>query len=97
MAVACTDLRQPTALPAQGDASGRNLKPENAHRTASPRLIPQAQRNTVSTPKWFRGIGFMSTSITLKNIPDPIYQRIKQATKRHHRSMNNEIIACLEQ
>lgn len=39
----------------------------------------------------------MSTSITLKNIPDPIYQRIKQAAKRHHRSMNNEIIACLEQ
>ncbi|TVS15553.1 MAG: Arc family DNA-binding protein [Gammaproteobacteria bacterium] len=39
----------------------------------------------------------MSTSITLKNIPDPIYQRIKLAAKRHHRSMNNEIIACLEQ
>ncbi len=39
----------------------------------------------------------MSTSITLKNIPDPIYKRIKLAAKRHHRSMNNEIIACLEQ
>jgi len=39
----------------------------------------------------------MGTSITLKNIPDPIYQRIKQAAKRNHRSMNNEIIACLEQ
>ena len=38
----------------------------------------------------------MSTSITLKNIPDPIYRRIKLAAKRHHRSMNNEIIACLE-
>ncbi|MFP4209103.1 MAG: FitA-like ribbon-helix-helix domain-containing protein [Wenzhouxiangella sp.] len=39
----------------------------------------------------------MSTSITLKNIPGPVYQRIKQAAKRNHRSMNNEIIACLEQ
>jgi antitoxin FitA len=39
----------------------------------------------------------MSTSITLKNIPEPIYQRIKLAAKRHHRSMNSEIIACLEQ
>lgn len=39
----------------------------------------------------------MTTSITLKNIPEPIYQRIKQAAKRNHRSMNNEIIACLEQ
>jgi len=37
----------------------------------------------------------MSTSIALKNIPDPIYQRIKLAAKRHHRSTNNEIIACL--
>ncbi len=39
----------------------------------------------------------MSTSITLKNIPEPIYQRIKLAAKHHHRSMNSEIIACLEQ
>lgn len=39
----------------------------------------------------------MSTSITLKNIPEPVYQRIKLAAKRHHRSMNSEIIACLEQ
>jgi antitoxin FitA len=39
----------------------------------------------------------MSKSITLKNIPEPIYQRVKLAAKRHHRSMNNEIIACLEQ
>jgi plasmid stability protein len=39
----------------------------------------------------------MSASITLKNIPAPIYERIKLAAKRHHRSMNNEIIACLEQ
>jgi antitoxin FitA len=39
----------------------------------------------------------MSTSITLKNIPEPVYRRIKLAAKRHHRSMNSEIIACLEQ
>lgn len=39
----------------------------------------------------------MCTSITLKNIPEPIYQRIKLAAKRHHRSLNSEIIACLEQ
>lgn len=39
----------------------------------------------------------MSASITLKNIPDAIYQPIERAAKRHHRSMNSEIIACLEQ
>ena len=37
------------------------------------------------------------TSITLKNIPEPIYRRIKLAAKRHHRNVDSEIIACLEQ
>lgn len=39
----------------------------------------------------------MSTSLTLKGIPEPIYRRVKQAAERNHRSMNSEIIACLEQ
>ena len=38
----------------------------------------------------------MSISITLKNIPDNIYQSLKAAAETHHRSLNNEIIACLE-
>jgi len=36
------------------------------------------------------------TTITLKNIPEPIYTCLKQVAKAHHRSLNNEIIACLE-
>jgi antitoxin FitA len=39
----------------------------------------------------------MSTSITLKNIPEPLYRRIRMAADRHHRSLSNEIIARLEQ
>jgi len=39
----------------------------------------------------------MSTSLTLKSIPEPIYRRVKLAAARNHRSMNSEIIACLEQ
>lgn len=39
----------------------------------------------------------MSTSLTLKGIPAPIYLRVKQAAARNHRSMNSEILACLEQ
>lgn len=39
----------------------------------------------------------MSTSITLKNIPEPLYRRIRMAADRHHRSLNSEIIAQLEQ
>ncbi|TVQ05905.1 MAG: Arc family DNA-binding protein, partial [Balneolaceae bacterium] len=34
--------------------------------------------------------------ITVKNIPDSIYNKLKQQAQAHHRSMNSEIIACLE-
>ncbi len=39
----------------------------------------------------------MAANLTLKNIPDGIYDRLKEAAKAHHRSLNNEVIACLEQ
>lgn len=39
----------------------------------------------------------MSTSITLKNIPEDIYKSLKQAADTHHRSINSEVIFCLEQ
>ena len=35
-------------------------------------------------------------AITVKNIPDLIYENLKFAAKAHHRSINSEIIACLE-
>jgi len=35
-------------------------------------------------------------SITVKNIPDSIYKKLKQQAQAQHRSMNSEIIACLE-
>jgi plasmid stability protein len=49
---------------------------------------------------WFRieiEIGGVMHSITVKNIPDGLYQNLKRAAKVHHRSMNSEIIVCLEQ
>ncbi|BCX89671.1 antitoxin FitA [Methylomarinovum tepidoasis] len=36
-------------------------------------------------------------TITLKNIPDDLYERLKAAAKAHHRSINSELIHCLEQ
>jgi antitoxin FitA len=33
---------------------------------------------------------------TVKNIPEPIYNKLKQQAEAQHRSMNSEIIACLE-
>lgn len=35
-------------------------------------------------------------SITVKNIPDSIYNKLKKQAEIQHRSMNSEIIACLE-
>lgn len=35
-------------------------------------------------------------SITLKNIPDPLYEKIKEAAQIHRRSLNNEILYCVE-
>jgi plasmid stability protein len=36
-------------------------------------------------------------TITLKNIPKQLHQMLKQRAVRHHRSMNSEVIACLNQ
>ena len=36
------------------------------------------------------------TTITVKNIPDELYALIKQRAKANRRSINNEIIVCLE-
>lgn len=35
-------------------------------------------------------------AITIKNIPDDLYAHLKQAANAHHRSVNSELIACLE-
>ncbi|MGK5092180.1 Arc family DNA-binding protein [Deltaproteobacteria bacterium TL4] len=35
-------------------------------------------------------------TITIKNIPEKIHQKLKQNASQNHRSLNNEIIACLE-
>lgn len=38
----------------------------------------------------------MPTTLTLKNIPDSVYVRLKAAAELHRRSMNSEAIVCLE-
>jgi plasmid stability protein len=35
-------------------------------------------------------------TITLKNIPEPLYKRLKHAAETHRRSLNSEILVCLE-
>jgi len=38
----------------------------------------------------------MPTTLTLKNIPDTVYARLKAAAEGHRRSLNSEAIVCLE-
>lgn len=38
----------------------------------------------------------MPTTLTLKNIPDAVYERLKAAAEQHRRSLNSEAIVCLE-
>lgn len=38
----------------------------------------------------------MPTTLTLKNIPDAVYDRLKASAQTHRRSMNSEAIVCLE-
>jgi len=35
-------------------------------------------------------------TITVKNIPDDLYNRLKLQAEANHRSINREIIACIE-
>jgi plasmid stability protein len=35
-------------------------------------------------------------TVTIKNIPEPVYRELKRQAARHHRSLNQEVIAVLE-
>lgn len=38
----------------------------------------------------------MTTTLTLKNIPDDVYAKLKRSAEAHRRSLNGEAIVCLE-
>jgi plasmid stability protein len=35
-------------------------------------------------------------AVTIKNLPDELYERLKMAAQTHHRSINGEAIFCIE-
>ena len=35
-------------------------------------------------------------AFTIKNIPDELYSKLKKAAEAHHRSLNSEILYCVE-
>lgn len=38
----------------------------------------------------------MPTTLTLKNIPDAVYERLRASAGLHRRSLNSEALVCLE-
>ncbi|MEX0773891.1 MAG: Arc family DNA-binding protein [Balneolales bacterium] len=38
----------------------------------------------------------MPTNITIRDIPDDIYEKIKRQANQHHRSINSEVIVYLK-
>ena len=51
------------------------------------------QNGVVSVPT---GGDTMPTTLTLKNIPDTLYEALKRSAEKNRRSLNNEAIHCLE-
>jgi len=47
-------------------------------------------------PYWNHFGGETMPTITLKNIPEELYERIKKRAKEHRRSINSEVIVNLE-
>ncbi len=35
-------------------------------------------------------------ALTIKNIPDTLYEQLKSAADQHRRSINSEVLVCLE-
>ena len=49
---------------------------------------------TIMEPLWLEIA--MAVTLTLKNIPEEVYRRLKLSAETHRRSLNSEAIVCLE-
>ncbi len=38
----------------------------------------------------------LMATLTIKNVPDALHQKLRERARRHRRSMNSEAIVCLE-
>jgi plasmid stability protein len=61
-------------------------------------LVPLWNRNdTVSFVFLDCSGGSRVATITVKDIPDDLYEALKRCAAAHHRSINREVIHCIEQ
>ena len=45
---------------------------------------------------WNHNGGVFVTTFTVKNIPPSLYEKLKKSAERNRRSINSEIIVCIE-
>lgn len=53
---------------------------------------PPVRLGSITVPLW----SLKMPTLTIKGLPDPVYQRLKAQADAHRRSLNGEIIVCLE-
>lgn len=76
----------------QADISPRILD------TAKPEAIAWLHKLLIATimqPSLFTEVEPMP-ALTIKNIPDSLYEQLKSAAELHRRSINSEVLVCLE-
>ena len=57
-------------------------------------LTPRKKATKMKPLRNHYGAGM--ASITFKNIPDDLYEQLKKAASANHRSVNSELLYCLE-
>lgn len=61
------------------------------------KVLDSALRSSYNmVPIWNHIGGSVVATITVKNIPDELYERLKMSAQANHRSINSEIIVCIE-
>jgi len=48
-------------------------------------------------PFWYHGGEAMPVNLSIKNVPDNLAQRLRERASRHHRSLQGELLAILEE
>lgn len=51
---------------------------------------------TIMKPNWLHQRATDMPALTVKKIPDELYEHLKASAQAHHRSINSELIHCLE-
>jgi plasmid stability protein len=75
--------------------AGRNAQLSHSLLRQSPRSLTVARSLCIMVP-YCNHIGVSMANLTIKNIPETVYRELKRQAARHHRSLNQEVIACLE-